>query len=199
MSVKPDDDRELLRKAQQGDAQAFGALYEKHAASIFRYLYAHLGDRLDAEDLTSDVFMKAWHTLPSYRERGVPFLAYLFRIARNRLIDYYRHNRHLLEISPEIEENQADTDPDPAESLLTRTGYQELSEVLGKLKDDYRTVLVLRIINQLSPEETAIVMRRSTGSVRVMQHRALEALRQVIETSERKSHEADHEDTKHRG
>ena len=180
MPGQPQADHQLLKKAQQGEAEAFGLLYERHAAAIFRYLYAHLGSRMDAEDLTSDVFLRAWQALPNYHERGVPFLAYLLRIAHNALVDHYRRP-HLSTIStPAGDENHISQAPGPAEALTSKTEQLELAASLSQLKDDYRTVLVLRFINLLSPEETAQVMQRSPGAVRVLQHRALHALRQII-------------------
>ena len=94
MPGQPEEDHQLLRRAQQGEADAFGILYERHAAAIFRYLYIHMSSRTDAEDLTSEVFLRAWQSLPRYHQRGVPFRAFLFRIAHNALVDYYRRRQH---------------------------------------------------------------------------------------------------------
>ncbi len=178
MPGQPDEDHQLLKDAQQGEADAFGVLYERHAAAIFRYLYAHLGSRPDAEDLTSEVFLRAWQFLPRYHHRGVPFRAFLFRVAHNALVDAYRRGRYNPSISQEDDGASADEHEGPAEILLGKTDRAELAGVLAGLKDDYRTVLVLRFISQLSPAETAMVMQRSPGAVRVLQHRALEAMRQ---------------------
>ena len=84
------DDIQLLKTAQDGNAEAFGELYERYAQRVFRFLYAHLNNQQDAEDLTGEVFLRVWRALGNYKERGVPFLAFLFRIARNALIDHYR-------------------------------------------------------------------------------------------------------------
>src|SRR5512135_2066488 len=92
MPARLDKERELIKRAQRGDPLAFGELYECHASAIFRFLCAHLNSRMDAEDLTGEVFLKAWLSLPRYNERGVPFLAFLFRIARNILVDHYRRS-----------------------------------------------------------------------------------------------------------
>ena len=78
MPARLDKDHELIKKAQRGDTHAFGELYECHAPAIFRYLYAHLDSQMDAEDLTGEVFLRAWQSLPKYTERGAPFLALLF-------------------------------------------------------------------------------------------------------------------------
>src|SRR5512134_3325621 len=91
-SLREVDENLLLKKAQDGDAEAFGELYEIHAPAIFRFIYAHIDNRLDAEDLTEDVFFRAWRSLPSYKEQGVPFIALLFRIGRNAIIDHYRRS-----------------------------------------------------------------------------------------------------------
>lgn len=175
------DDTELITRAQDGSADAFGELYERHAPAILRYLYAHLDSRLDAEDLTGEVFLRAWQALPKYTERGIPFLAFLFRIARNALIDHYRRSR-----PPETSASDdygltlEDLNPGPAEVIGDRIEHEELINIMGQLREDYRTVLTLRFISELSPDETAQIMQRSPGAVRVLQHRALNALRSLL-------------------
>jgi RNA polymerase sigma-70 factor (ECF subfamily) len=182
MSSWPDDDKELVSKAQAGDVEAFGSLYERHAPAIFRYLFAHLPDRLDAEDLTEEVFLRTWQTLPNYREHGTPFRAFLFRIAHNALID---HNRRVYrsgrEATFELDDMLTDTNPGPAEIASAHLDRKELQKVLSRLHKDYQTVLGLRFFAELTPEETASVMHRSPGSIRVLQHRALAALRKRME------------------
>jgi RNA polymerase sigma-70 factor (ECF subfamily) len=180
MPGQPDTDHQLLKIAQQGEAEAFGMLYERHAAAIYRYLYTHLGSHPDAEDLTSEVFLRAWQFLPKYHQRGVPFRAFLFRIAHNALVDQYRRKRNKAEPFHEEVNPSTDNQDGPAESLLGKMDRLELSRLLAGLRDDYRTVLVLRFLSQLSPAETAVAMQRSTGAVRVLQHRALAALRKRI-------------------
>src|SRR3989337_1690422 len=149
------DDIQLLIAAQSGDAEAFGELYERYAGRVFRFLYAHLDNRLDAEDLTEDVFLRVWKSLGSYQEQGVPFLAFLFRVARNALIDHYRRSG----------KNQADTSIEdmqlrepgvgPVEAVTAILEHQQLRAMLKELREDYRTVLVLRFLSELTPEETA--------------------------------------------
>lgn len=181
MSGRPDDDRELVTQAQAGSVEAYGLLYEQYAPAIHRYLYAHLSDRLDAEDLTGEVFLKAWQSIASFRPRGVPFVAYLFRVAHNTLIDHYRRSAKKAErpIS-QVEETMPDSHPGPAELTGARLEHQELQKFMTRLNQDYQTVLILRFISELSPDETAMVMGRSAGSVRVLQHRALTALRKEM-------------------
>ncbi len=175
------DDVQLIQLTQGGDADAFGEIYARYAPRVFRFLYAHLDNRLDAEDLAGDVFMRVWRSLPNYREQGVPFLAFLFRIARNALIDHYRRSgKPEREVSIE-DITLRDRGPGPGETVTSSLEHQELRETLEQLREDYRTVLVLRFLSELSPEETAEVMGRSAGAVRVLQHRALAALRKQLD------------------
>jgi RNA polymerase sigma-70 factor (ECF subfamily) len=182
MPGRLDKDRELIKRAQRGDQHAFGDLYETHAPVIFRYLFAHLDNAWDAEDLTGEVFLKAWQSLPKYIERGVPFLAFLFRIARNELVDHYRQNNRLEHNSgDDMDGYEAEGVIEPVDMVSNQIEHQKILRVLSKLRPDYQHVLTLRFISELSPEETAQVMKKSVGAIRVLQHRALAALRDEID------------------
>lgn len=171
---------QLLIAAQDGDAEAFGQLYELYAPVIFRFLYAHLSERLDAEDLTEEVFLRVWRSLAQYQDQGLPFGAYLFRVARNALIDHYRRVRRTEPNLPLEEDILSDGHADPADAALAGMESKEIRKMLEELREDYRTVLVLRFISDLSPDETAEAMGKSSGAVRVLQHRALAALRKLM-------------------
>lgn len=174
------DEDQLLNAAQDGDAEAFGELYQRHAEAIFRFLYSHLDNRLDAEDLTEDVFLRVWRSISSFRQQGVPFIAYLFRISRNALIDHYRRSSQT-KGQMQLEESLiSDPGADPREQALANSQRQEIRQLLDQLREDYRTVLLLRFIADLSPDETAEVMGKSSGAIRVLQHRALAALRKLV-------------------
>jgi RNA polymerase sigma-70 factor (ECF subfamily) len=173
-------DESLIKSAQEGDSEAFGLLYERHAPAVFRYLYAHIDSRLDAEDLTEEVFLRLWRSLNNFREQGVPFGAYLFRIARNSLVDHYRRSSRTSK-PVSLEENTIrDSRPDPAEAAAKSIESQEIRKLLDQLREDHRTVLLLRFMGGLSPEETAEVMGKSAGAIRVLQHRALAALKNIL-------------------
>ena len=174
------DDATLVEEAKTGDADAFGQLYERYAADIYRFLYAHLADRLEAEDLTAEVFLRAWRYLPRYRERGFPFSSFLYRVARNMLID---HRRGLKRQRQFQERNLPPSFADgmgPDEDIARRADRRVLHQALSQLRADYRDVLVLRFLNGCSVAEVADIMRRSHGAVRVLQHRALKALREHL-------------------
>jgi len=175
------EDAHLIQKAKDGDANAFGELYERYAEPVFRFIYSQTSDRLDAEDLSADVFFKAWRSLPRYEERGFSFSAYLFRIARNLLIDSRRSKKPVDPISEDELMNFPESMiSNPSSVLAAKLQHKELVNVLSQLREDYRTVLILRFLNDLSPEETSQVMGRSIGAVRVLQHRALTSLRKTI-------------------
>jgi RNA polymerase sigma-70 factor (ECF subfamily) len=174
------DETSLLQQAQQGDTEAFGQIYELYSPLVFRFLVAHLDNSLDAEDLTEEVFLRAWQSLPGYRMRGVPFTGFLFRVARNALYDHYRRSRKRANDPGLDQELIDDLQPDPAESVPAHMERRELRQTLAQLRDDYRQVLVLRFLVGLSPEETAQAMNRSSGAIRVLQHRALAALRKLL-------------------
>jgi RNA polymerase sigma-70 factor, ECF subfamily len=170
----------LLKAAQQGDTLAYGKLYESYAARVFRFLYAHLDERMDAEDLTEEVFLRVWQALPNYQLRGLPFSGFLFRAARNALYDHYRHT-HGRRAPERLDEEQLPASTaDPAEVLAATHENAELRHLLDQLGDEQRTVLALRFLAGLSIAETSQAMGKSRGAVRVQQHRALTALRKLI-------------------
>jgi RNA polymerase sigma-70 factor, ECF subfamily len=175
------DDVQLLKSAQDGETDAFGELYERYALKVFRFLFSRLDNRLDAEDLTEDVFLRVWRSLPRYDEKGVPFSAFVFRIANNALIDHYRRNN---KYAPEVNLESVgilDSESDPEGIAYHNLEHEELRQILGQLREDYRNVLVLRFLSDLTSKETAQAMDRSVGAVRILQHRALDALRGLLE------------------
>jgi len=171
------EDSALVELAQSGDKQAFGVLYDRYANGIFRFIRVQLSDPFEVEDLTSEVFLKAWRFLPRYKERGYPFSAYLFKIARNTLIDHHRKSKGRAIQAIGGVYDLPDETSNPGDIRLRVEEHQRLYGALQKLRVDYRSVLVLRFINGLHPGEVAQIMGRSEGAVRVLQHRALKAIR----------------------
>lgn len=172
----------LTLVTQHSDQQAFGELYERHFTPIFRYVFARIESRFEAEDMTEEVFIKVWRAMPSYIQSGLPFSAFVFRVAQNTLIDYYRKTgRKLKSVSLDDDGNQLhELLANPIDVVNQRMEIKTLREALMQLNDDYRQVLVLRFLDGLSPQETAETMQRSEGAIRVLQHRALGALRKLL-------------------
>ena len=171
-----------LREAQAGNVDSFSEIYTRYAEGIFRFLFLHLDNQLDAEDLTGEVFYRAWKALPDYQHKGIPFAAFLYRIARNALTDFYRKSRHTknnLSLD-EVDERQGFAS-DSIGRFQEKVDRRELVTLLSSLKAEYRMVISLRFFSGLSPDETARVMQRSVGAVRVLQFRALAALRAKLD------------------
>jgi RNA polymerase sigma-70 factor (ECF subfamily) len=172
-------DSALVKQAVGGDAQAFGLLYDRYSLNIYRFLCGQLFDPYEAEDLTSEVFLRAWQSISSYRERGYPFSAYLYRIARNVVIDRHRKAKHWHIHSIDQINTLEDASEQPGE-VQSKNQLQSLQDGLQKLPEAYRSVLVLRFIVGASTEEAAKAMNRSEGAIRVLQHRALKSMRRYL-------------------
>jgi RNA polymerase sigma-70 factor (ECF subfamily) len=179
-----DDVQTLVERAQAGDGGAFGELYEQFAPEIFRYLLRHLNGRREAaEDLTEEVFVKVLERLGSYQFRGLPFSAWLYRIARNHKIDHLRARpRQIvssLDMAPEIPEKKA-------EQVMNRSlDRHELSYALDRLTADQRQVVSLRFLDGFTTAETAHIMGKTEDAVKKLQARGLVQLRRIIEHARR--------------
>jgi RNA polymerase sigma-70 factor (ECF subfamily) len=169
---------QLIQRAQHGDAAAFGDLYEQQLAAIYRYIFYRVGNVAEAEDLTETVFLKAWEALGHYQRHEAPFSAWLYRIAHNVIVDRYRSQRDLVPLDEQTDLH--DTTGGPEEWVTEVETTEMLSRAIAQLSPDHQQVLVLRFINGLSHAETSRVLGRSEEAVRVLQHRALRALRLIL-------------------
>ena len=176
-------DEALVRAAKSGDASAFGELYERYRDAIYRYCLSRTGTAHDAEDLTSDVFVKALHSIDRYQERGLPFVAFLYRIARNAAIDRSRTLKQPLSVD-ELVTQPASRQNVEADAMLA-VDRSILMAALTKLKTDHRDVIVMRFIEGYSALEVATALGKTEGAVRTLQHRALERLRKEFDDAER--------------
>ncbi len=167
---------ELVQRAVRGDATAFGELYEQNLTKIYRYIYYKVGDATEAEDLTEQVFLKAWEAIGRYRQQGVPFVAWLFRLAHNLVIDY-RRTHH--EATP-LDETQEDDRPSPEDVAAARLDVQTLQRAIMRLTPEQQQVIILRLVQGLSHSEVAAIMGKNEGAVRGLQHRALAALHELL-------------------
>lgn len=171
---------ELVTRAQMGDAEAIGRLYDQHQAEIFRYLWARVGERALAEDLTGEVFMRMLTGLPRYRPSAAPFRAWLYQIARNLLIDHYRKTGKHTMISLQQAESVGDGAPDLTTMLDQRLTMKRIHQALAQLDESQREVVTLRFLSGLSLQEVAQTMGKTENAVKALQHRGLAALRQTL-------------------
>ncbi len=174
-----DEERSWVQRARQGDGEAVGLLYRRYAPAIFRYLYYRLGDQQVAEDMTSEVFVRALEALPRYRERGIPFSAWLYRIAGARVADHFRQHRRrpTVALSPEsVAEGRS-----LEEQAELRMVAGDLQRAVAELTPLQQQVILLRFVEGLAHSDVGRILGRSEGAVRVLQYRALEALRRLLE------------------
>jgi len=176
-------EEELVRRAQKHDPAAFGQLYEEHFDRIYRYIVLRVRNRADAEDLTQQVFLRALEHIGSYRYRGMPFSSWLFRIAHNQVVDHWKkksREKVKLLTQDEMAEAGALSDDDPADLAERKVGLEQLAEACERLSDGQREVISLRFAGGLSVAETAKVMGKREGAVKVLQHVALKKLRVML-------------------
>ena len=165
----------IVAKARAGDRAALEDVYDLYAARIYRYLVLHVRESSDAEDLLQRIFVKVIEGLPRYEARGLPFGAWVFRIARNTVIDFERTRRNHASLDDVLE--RPDERRGPAELMETAVEQEAIRSALGELTPDQREVIVYRFFAGLSPREIGLLLDRSEGSIRALQFRALQTLR----------------------
>ena len=173
------DEQSLIARAQARDAEAFGRLYEAYFDKIFRYVAIKIGSRVEAEDLTQQVFMNALESINSYKVREVPFSAWLYRIAHNQVVDCLRkRSRRPTLVLDESLPLPADDDQVADTELKLET--KELIEATKKLTKSQQEVIALRFGAEMPIAEVARLLGKTEGAVKAMQHSAVAALRRIM-------------------
>lgn len=168
----------LVGAAQQGDPEAFGALFDHFYGPVYRFVAVRVGRPSDAEDLAQLVFVKALEALPRYEARGAPFGGWLFRLARNTVIDHVRTRRDHTDLEAVAERPGDDAGPD--DIVTMREALDEVAEALAELTDDQRDAIALRFFAGLSAREAAVAMDKQEGTIRGLQFRGIAALRRRL-------------------
>lgn len=169
----------LMRKAADGDEEAFGCLYDEFVDALYKFIRFKVTDPDQAEDLLQDVFIKAWHGIPKLDLTDLHFSAWLYTVAGNTVNDYFRRmyrRPQTVTLNPDIEITSAHDTGRAAEASMN-TGH--VRAALDKLPPDYKQVLELRFIQEFTVEETARVMGKNNVSTRVLQYRALKKLETI--------------------
>ncbi len=163
---------------QRDRENRLASLYEEYFDRITRYIYVRLGDRNEAENLAGEVFLKALESLKSYKERGIPMQAWLFKIAHNLVVDHLRKvtkRKTVLIDSVRIESGE-----DPVTTAEKNIRIEKVNEAMQKLTPEQREVVRLRFFGDLSSKEVGGILRKSDGAVREMQRAAVEKLRGLL-------------------
>lgn len=179
MHVRAKDEAQLISRARQGDEDAVTQLYRANVQAIYRYVHYRVGDAHVAEDLTADTFVRAIEGLDRFEYRGVPFRAWLYRIAHARVVDHHRaRNRHPHQ-SLEAVDHVGEADLEGR--VAARLRIEKLAALLPRLTEDQQQVLIFRFIEGYNIEETASLINKTPGAVKSLQHRALRSLARIFQ------------------
>jgi len=174
------DEQRLVEQAK-GDPEAFGKLYDLHFERIYAYIHRKTGDRQTAEDLTADTFMKALANIQGYRYTGQPFAAWLYRIASNVVIDYYRVRRPTLPLEEGLP--LVATQVAPEEAAMTLDDQQAVARAVRTLSPDQQDVILMRFAGDMKLKDIAAALGKTEGAVKALLFRALGTLRHKLSES----------------
>lgn len=181
--VVTQDEKELIQKAKNNDREAFGLLYDRYISPIYRFIFLRVSERAEAEDISHQVFLNAWQNIEGYDFRGFPFSSWLYRIAANLVVDYYRsHHRQTVDIE-EIDESWFAVSENLGDAADRASDLAQIKQAIARLEPDQQNVLVMKFVNELSNKEIAEILEKKEGAVRVIQHRAIKNLKKYVEES----------------
>lgn len=169
----------LVREAKQGDSEAFGILYDHYLPKIYRFVLIKVGYREYAEDITQQTFLKAWKNVNRYQSKGHPFGSWLYRIARNSVIDHYRKSKDEVDIE-KVPEEILGTDNSLSQSLDSKFEWEVILKTMKSLKNVEQDVLIMRFVEDMQHNEVAEIVGKSENAVKVIQHRAIKKLEKQI-------------------
>jgi len=172
------DEESLVRRAQQRDEEAFTQLYEAYFDKIYRYVALRIGNKTEAEDMTQQVFLNALQSISSFKWRGIPFSAWLFRIAHNQVVDYLR--KKTKQATAPLDESLVSSDSNPQLMAEHKLDIEQLVSATKRLTETQREVISLRFAGELPIAQVAKVMGKSQGAVKALQHSAIVALRKAL-------------------
>ena len=185
--VEAQDESSLVERAKS-EPEAFGLLYEKYVPKIYNYIYYRTGNHADAEDLTAKAFHRAMKHIPRYEQRGVPFSAWLYRIAHNLVANWHRDRsrRKVIPLDELILHQQWPQSPQSPEGLIEEDEEKhELLKTIRWLSADRQQLLILKFVERMSNKAIGQIMGRSEGAVKSLYHRTLLALRKEMATGPR--------------
>lgn len=178
MAEIPDD--LALSLAAQGDTDAFSVLYERYVSKIYNYIFYRTGNSFDAEDLTARVFFRAFGHIGTYRNIGVPFSAWLYRIAHNLVANWHRDNSRRHEVPLEDHTIIHDHTEHPEAAIESNQERERLLTAIRKLSSERQQLIILKYVERLSNSEISIIMGRSEGAIKSLYHRTVMVLRNEI-------------------
>ena len=170
----------LVGRAQDGDGEAFGRLYDAYVDTVYRYIYYRVSNRALAEDLTSETFLRALRRISTFTWQGRDFGAWLVTIARNLVADHFKSSRHRLEVPTGEMLDSDQTEPSPEESVLAYLSNRALLDAVKQLNSQQQECVTLRFLHGLSVAETAHIMGKNDGAIKTLQYRAIRTLARLL-------------------
>lgn len=174
-----DDEALLVKQAQAGEEAAFVALYRQNQPSVYTYIYYRVGEQMTAEDLTAEVFVRLVSKIHSFKPGRRPILAWLYTIAGNLVADHYR-KKGRVSLEP-LSETVRSNGHSPAQTVQKAQDHDRLVAAMEQLTEEQRQVVLLKFVERRSNAETAAMVGKTEGAVKALQHRALTALRRILE------------------
>jgi RNA polymerase sigma-70 factor (ECF subfamily) len=175
------DEESLVRRAQKQDQEAFAQIYEEYFDRIYRYITLKIGDAVEAEDLTQQVFLNSLRSISSFRWKGKPFSAWLYRIAHNQVVDYLRKKKRT---PVPLEETLVSGSDNPQRAAERKLDIEQVLAATRHLTGAQREVISLRFTSELSIAQVAEVMGKSQGAVKALQHSGIVALRRALSVTQ---------------
>jgi len=175
------DEAELVDRAITLDGNAFGRLYDMHVDRVYRHIYYRVGNEADAEDLTQQVFLKAWEAIRRYKRTDSRFIAWLMTIGHNVVVDFYRTRYKRDKAYLEADTMADESILSPEQETMARFEQQQLRRAIQQLPKDQQHVILLRFVEGFRNPEIASIIGKSEGAIRVILHRGLVALRYILE------------------
>jgi RNA polymerase sigma-70 factor (TIGR02952 family) len=170
----------LVSRAQDGDAEAFGEIYDHYVSMVFRYVYARVGDRATAEDVTSETFVRALRRIDSLSFQGRDVGAWLVTIARNLVLDHVKSSRYRLEVATADMRDADRATGGPEDEVVQQLTNQQLLACVQQLGSEQQECIVLRFLHGFSVSETAEIMGKRDGAIKALQHRAVRRLAALL-------------------
>jgi RNA polymerase sigma-70 factor (ECF subfamily) len=170
----------LVKRAQDGDGEAFGRLYDTYMDTVYRYIYYRVSNRALAEDLTSETFLRALRRISTFTWQGRDFGAWLVTIARNLVADHFKSSRHRLEVPTGEMLDSDQTEPSPEDSVLAYLSNRALLDAVKQLNSQQQECVTLRFLHGLSVAETALIMGKNDGAIKTLQYRAIRTLARLL-------------------
>ena len=174
-----DGEKNLIERAIKGEASAFGLLYDKYQPQIYRFIYLKVGHREEAEDLTHQVFLKTWGNIDRYNFQGFPFSSWLYRVARNQVIDFYRTKKANLSLES-INITELKIESFNSGEIDVNPDIERIKKAIHQLNLRQQDVIILRFIEDFSLAEVASILNKTETAVKLIQHRALKKLKKII-------------------